>query len=228
MKHRERRLRVLLKARLRPARSRSGFTLLELLTVLVVIAILAGLLFPAISAAKTAARIARTRVQFNQWAAGIEGFRSEYGYYPALHSSNLVNPPGQSADSAALHLFHDLLAARRRDGGTLPAYSSSTNPQFPEGQNRRLIAFCAFGPAELTPGYLLCDAFGNTQIAVLVDRDLDGFIRVGTDVDTLPAVGGITPTADDFPSAGIRAGVLLYAPAPGATSDNPRFIFSWK
>ena len=75
---------------------------------------------------------------------------------------------------------------------------------------------------------LLRDAFDNTEIAVLVDRNLDGVIRVGSDYAALPSVRGMTPDSLDFPAAGIRAGVLFYAPAPGAAPNNPEFIFSWK
>jgi len=172
-------------------------------------------------------------VQFSQWAAALEGFRNEYGYYPALHGSNLVNPPGQATDPAALHLFHDLLAARRRDGSALPVFSSTTPSQFPEVQNRKLISFYCFGDADFSNASspapnLLRDAFDNTEIAVLVDRNLDGVIKAGSDFTTLPAVGGLTPTAADFPAAGVRAGVIFYAPAPGADARNPEFIFSWK
>jgi prepilin-type N-terminal cleavage/methylation domain-containing protein len=206
----------------------SGFTLIELLAVIVVIGILAALLFPSIRSSRQAANKARTRIQFNQWAAAIEGFRSEYGYYPVLHASNLVNPPGQAADPAALHLFHDILAARRRDGSALPAFATVTNNQFPEVQNRKLISFHSFAPADFTPGSLVRDAGDNTAIAVLIDRNLDGVIQVGTDLVALPAVNGMVPGSADFPAAGIRAGVVLYAPAPGASIEHPDFIFSWK
>lgn len=206
----------------------AAFTLLELLSVIAVIGIMAALLVPSINAARVSANKAKTRVQFNQWAAAIEGFRSEYGYYPALHSSNLVNPPAQTTDPATLHLFHDILAAKRRDGSALPVYTTSTNSQFPEAQNRKLISFYSFAVPDFTSTNLLCDAFGNTEIAVLVDRNLDGVIRAGSDFTELPAVGGITPGGGDFPAAGVRAGVVFYAPAPGATQTSPAFIFSWK
>jgi len=207
---------------------RCAFTLLELLAVIAVVGILASLLIPSIKSARISANKARTRVQFNQWAGALEGFRSEYGYYPALHSSNLVNPPDQTTDPATLHLFHDILAARRRDASALPAYTTSTNSQFPEAQNRKLITFFSFSVSDFTQTNLLSDACGNIEIAVLVDRNLDGVIRAGSDFTTLPTVGGLTPGTGDFPAAGVRAGAIFYAPAPGASVANPEFIFSWK
>ncbi|MBI2497845.1 MAG: type II secretion system protein [Opitutae bacterium] len=211
----------------------SGFTLLELLSVIAIIGLLAALLFPGVGAARRSANRAKTRVQFAQWAAALESFRTEYGCYPVLHGSNLVNPPGQAADPAALHLFHDILAARRRDGSALPAYSGGTDAQFPEAQNRKLIVFHSFSDADFTSAgspapHLLHDAFDHTEIAVLVDRNLDGVIKAGSDFAALPAVGGMTPAATDFPAAGLRAGVIFYAPAPEADAANPGFIFSWK
>jgi len=210
-----------------------GFTLIELLAVIAVIGILAALLFPGLAAARKSANRAKTRVQFTQWAAAIESFRSEYGYYPALHGSHLVNPPGQNTDPTSLHLFHDLLAARRRDGSVLPAYSASTNSQYPEAQNRKLIKFYSFAQSDFTPvdfmaPNLLSDAFGNTEIAVLVDQNLDGVINAADFGNALPTVGGLTPTGVDFPPAGVRAGVVFYAPAPEATTSDASFIFSWK
>jgi prepilin-type N-terminal cleavage/methylation domain-containing protein len=211
----------------------AAYTLLELLTVIAVIGILAAILFPGLTAARVSANKARTRVQFSQWAAAIEAFRSEYGYYPALHSSALVNPPGQATDPGLPHLFHDLLAARRRDGSALPLYTIGTDSLSAEAQNRKLVSFHTFGLAEFTAETaaapnLLHDAFDQTEIAVLVDRNLDGIIMAGSDFTTLPAVGGIRPGLADFPAAGIRAGVIFYSCAPGATVRNPGFIFSWK
>jgi prepilin-type N-terminal cleavage/methylation domain-containing protein len=215
------------------ARPTKGFTLVELLCVIAVIGLLAALIFPGIGAARRLANKARTKVQFSQWAAAIESYRSEYGCYPALHGSYLINPPGQATDATTLHLFHDILAAKRRDGSVLPPYTAGTNSQFPEAQNRKLISFYSFSEADFSGATspspnLLRDAFDNTEIAMLVDRNLDGVIKAGSDFTTLPAVGGLTPSPADFPATGIRAGVIFYAPAPGADAANPGFIFSWK
>lgn len=204
----------------------SAFTLLELLSVMAVIGVLAALIFPAVRSARVAANKARTKVQFSQWAAALEGFRGEYGHYPTLDPSALVNG-GATTVITGDHLFHDILAGRKRDGTPLPPAGPAAT------QNRKLIGFYSFSDGDFIPASspapnLLRDAFENTEIAVLVDKNLDGVIRIGSDYPALPAVGGLTPGATDFPVTGVRAGVLFYAPAPGAEANNPEFIFSWK
>jgi prepilin-type N-terminal cleavage/methylation domain-containing protein len=195
-----------------------AFTLLELLTVIAIVGILAALIFPGVSAARRSAGKAKTKVQFSQWAAAIESFRSEYGYYPVFDANGLVN----GGATAVYHPFHDLLAARHRDGSSLGGSETAAV------QNRKLIAFHSFTDGNFTSSGLLRDAFDQTEIAVLVDRDLDGVIRQGADFTALPAVDGLTPGTPIIPAAGVRAGVIFYAPAPGATATNPEFILSWK
>jgi hypothetical protein len=171
-----------------------------------------------LSAARRSAGRAKTKVQFAQWTAAVESFRSEYGYYPAFDGSGLVNGGATQTDL----LFHDLLAARKRDGSVLTGSDPAAV------QNRKLIPFHSFADVDFSSSGLIRDAWDNTAIAVLVDRDLDGVIKQGTDFTSLPAVGGFTPASADFPAIGLRAGVVFYAPAPNATVANPEFVFSWK
>jgi prepilin-type N-terminal cleavage/methylation domain-containing protein len=200
--------------------SNCAFTLIELITVIAVIGILAAILIPTVSGVRHAANKATARVQFKQWAAALEAFRSEYGYYPALDASNKVNGGATPTD----HLFHDALAGRRRDGSALVSGS------VPALQNPRLVSFYRFPESDFSsadsgPPELLCDAFGNTDIAVIVDRNLDGVITLADCGGSLPAVTGHQP---EFPANGVRLGVVFYSAAPSGATEVPEFILSWK
>lgn len=243
-----------------PPTRRRGLTLVELLTVIAILGILAAILVPTTSSARTAAKKAKTRGQFAQWAGAIEAFRQEYGYYPTFETTgagqNKVN--GNTAGGtnlASVHRFYETLVGSRRDGVALPT-TMTGNPPPPQAQNTRRIPFITFTEADMVPVSttdpaltakrgLIRDAFDSTDIAVLVDRNLDGAIKVGgaggDGITTVPAVAPpdnaglrLTPlttgTSPDLPTVaqgGLRVGVAFYSLPDGArtTSD---FIFSWK
>jgi prepilin-type N-terminal cleavage/methylation domain-containing protein len=90
-----------------------AFTLIELLIVIAIIAILAGLAFPAVQGALGSGKKAQARNDIAQLAAAVKSFQLEYGRMPvtgsrttdwpdapnkdiltALTSSNEVNPRG--------------------------------------------------------------------------------------------------------------------------------------
>jgi prepilin-type N-terminal cleavage/methylation domain-containing protein len=217
-----------------PARA---FTLVELLTVVAVLGVLAAFLLPSVGAARAAVQIGRTRLQFAGWMTAFEAHRQEYGRYPTLPGgagAALINA-GAGATSAESHWFHDVLAGRHRDGSSLPD-SFAGNPW-----RRRLLRFGGdefVGTREVAEGLnrenelgLLRDAFGNTSIMVLIDANEDGVID-HADFGELPALlthdGRVGPVPAELTSGhGIRAGVAFYSARPNAVSDDA-LITSWR
>jgi prepilin-type N-terminal cleavage/methylation domain-containing protein len=70
---------------------RSGFTLIELLVVISIIAILAGLLFPAVQGALEAAKKTQAKNDATQIATAITAYMGEYGKLPTGSGSGNLN-----------------------------------------------------------------------------------------------------------------------------------------
>jgi prepilin-type N-terminal cleavage/methylation domain-containing protein len=71
-----------------------GFTIVELLTVMAVIAVLIGLLIPALAQVRDKAKEVQQKAQFHSIDVGLELYKSEYGAYPESVDNNFdPNPP---------------------------------------------------------------------------------------------------------------------------------------
>ncbi|HVU08761.1 MAG TPA: type II secretion system protein [Verrucomicrobiae bacterium] len=93
-----------------------AFTLIELLTVIAVIGVLAALLFPAFATVKKHALIQRAQTEMGKIEAALESYKSAYGFYPPDNTNNaLVNP-----------LYYELLGTTN-NGGTYQTLDGSAS-----------------------------------------------------------------------------------------------------
>ncbi|MHC4783261.1 MAG: type II secretion system protein, partial [Planctomycetota bacterium] len=72
---------------------KKGFTIVELLTVMGVIAVLIGLLVPALSLVKDKAKVIQQKAQFHGIDVGLEIYKNEFGSYPRSDDNSMLPIP---------------------------------------------------------------------------------------------------------------------------------------
>ena len=120
-----------------PSRKRAGFTLIELLTVIAIIAILMGLLLPAMNAAKNAAKKSQAKSDLTQFVTAVKSFYTDYGVYPIDPAIGLKDEE-YGAPSGSLH-NQELVNVLRAD--TLSTDTLSTSGSSPLSVNTRAVVY---------------------------------------------------------------------------------------
>jgi prepilin-type N-terminal cleavage/methylation domain-containing protein len=157
-------------------KNKRAFTLIELLTVIAIIAILAGILIPTVGLVRKKTSIATSKATISQYLSAIHAFKSEYGYFPFSQS---LDAKGQ--------ISLDTVANSEKFYQTLSARSLTDSNQSVAGEgNRRRIQFYTFSDLELSDGLendsvaanMIVDSFGNNKIYFVFDHDGDGALTV--------------------------------------------------
>lgn len=233
----------------RKMNDRRGFTIIELLTVIAVIAILATILIPTIGRVRESARRAQTRTQFSQWISAIETFRTEYGHWPDFRSrapnweaEPLTASPENNLvvrinDSTQIRQnFVEYLSGRKLNGEPL------SEPRYDDHPNRRRVSFYDFtendyefvgGAKDLNANNVrFVDGFGNTDILLVMDGDYNGVIPL-RDTQTYqvkPEEPNAAAAAPYGEPREIRAGVIMYSAGAGWSADQierEKIVRSW-
>ena len=170
-----------------PISRRSAFTLIELLTVIAIIAILMGLLFPAIGTIKESARKTQAKNDVTNIVAAVKQYYTEYGKYPQVTEGTAT-----SDDDAAIG---ETQAGGLADNSAL----FNTLRSIPEGLNtspdykynpRRIVFFegkAATDPTNPRAGFTdtqdaakkgcFFDPWGK-QYCVVIDTNYDNVIKL--------------------------------------------------
>jgi prepilin-type N-terminal cleavage/methylation domain-containing protein len=105
-----------------PRDQKAGFTLIELIVVIGIIAILAGLLMPALAQAKDRSRTIKCVSNEKQMGIGMELYIQDYGYYPSGRQKDVTQwdlcvgtYAGGKADMLTLEARTALFACRKSE-----------------------------------------------------------------------------------------------------------------
>lgn len=127
-------------------RSHNGFTLVELLSIIAIMAILMGITIPVIRSANARAKIARAKSDIAKLEAAAEQYKNDYGSYPSSSSDTNLYAAARSTSPITKKPYiqfkeKDIVMQRVVDSwGTPYKYTA------PGTRNTKSVDIYSFGP----------------------------------------------------------------------------------
>jgi len=178
---------------------KSGFTLVELLMVIVIIAILMGILLPTVNQVRKRAKIAKATAEIQSLRSAILMYETTYGYLPFVNNADDLLL-GYSSSSSLNDSTYELLICYLQnidpDGGS--------DPGNPRGM-RILEVNTKQGPGR----YL--DPWGN-DYRVALDTDYNGDVK-------MRGSGDSEPSPRKFPHEIVYSSVAIWSIGPDKEED---------
>ena len=190
---------------------KQAFTLIELLTVIAIIGILAGIIIPTVGAVRENAMKTKTKAMFSQWVSAMDLFRQDYGYYPSPFDfpQKVANNNGTGGGE-----FFNLLTGNE---------NSTFNPK-----GIRYYSFSEDAVADKAHDVAderdIIDAFGNNDFGMAVDTDLSGSIEKSNKAGINELNGA--PTKPEQNS--IRSSVIFWTVSDDDDDDDFVEVKSWE
>ena len=165
----------------------AGFTIVELLTALVIIAILTAILIPSLALVRNTAKEAKQRAQFTTIALALTAFKNDHGDYPP---SDCPFPPGNYCGAQKLTealLGRDLLGFNKNSDWLLAnsnIYYPITQPELDDSLDDRIGPYLELATANAfkldwlfddnplleKETFVLCDVFGFKKITLAAGK----------------------------------------------------------
>jgi prepilin-type N-terminal cleavage/methylation domain-containing protein len=178
-------------------RKTSAFTLIELLMVIAIIGILAGILIPTIGAVRKQANIAASKAQLSNYVNAIQMFKGEYSYFPFVTGGTDYEA---SINTIGTETFITTLSGRDSKG-VKPTSSSDAALS----GNRRMIGFYSFSESEYlaeTTTAAIVDRFDNDNIVIVIDGSGDGKVTPAPKATNIQGSGDIRTTVTAYTDTG--------------------------
>lgn len=203
-------------------KKRNAFTLVELLIVIAIIAVMAGLLMPAVSKAQTTAKKASSKNFMSQMVMAIERYKADFGFYPDfLTEKDRVNlGDGNNTENLVKSLTGKNPNNSQLSNADRNKFNRTTQNYFTFDQN----SLVKKGNA-----WKIVDAFGNPNIYVCIAKG--GSIKRG-----YPTIAdGISESvfAELVPdrSMGVRKNVIMFTLKKDMSKDDADYEaednFTW-